>query len=301
MTMSPVYSRPIYRFYLDWFDDGFNAPFSEATESGIYEDIQFAWGSDHYGGAFNEVAPGRGSIALRNLDGLFNAENQDSPLSYRVGGVNRTQANLRHRFLAVRDDLPGGRQVVFACHVYPPVEEINPADDIVNFELAHEALYQLREFISPESGSTSTLQAELVKMGAAPVAHVASIAANRPVPPYDFGRITRKVFIDNLVLMTACDAYMTNVGEIVFQPLDTGRSPIAIGNVDLLDLRYDSRVVEPLTDVTFETRSIITGNWTEVGSGERSPLFNQRRWGAGDATFTGDALNVPINPAETYA
>ena len=294
------------RFRVDWYGGGrFEAPFANPVESGIYEDHEFTFGSDAYSGAFREAAPGRGFITLRNPDGLFNSENQLSPLTYRVPGtqVYRNFANLRHDFICERHDLPGGPQILFQCHIYPPFEEIDAEADLVTFELAHKALYDMRELISFSNPRDSTLERELEKLGGAPISIASEDAADRLVPPYDFGRISRRRFINNLVLMTASDAYCDRLGRIVFQPLDTPRVPFSLRNVDFLDLSHDSRVFSPLTDVVFLGRErVVSNEWIAVGSGEaRGPFLNLRRVIDGNARASGDGFAVrDIDPPETY-
>ena len=305
-------TRAVYEAFANWSgsvdDQGrprFEDRWDRLSERDIFIEGDFTYGSVQTGSTFDDIDPGKGFVTLHNPDGLFNRDNAASPLADRTEeGILRNRAYEQHEFQLIRTD-GGRRRVVFQCHIYPPFEELDASEDFVTFELAHDLLRLLRERKRFSSSTATTLGAELIKLG---LPH-RIIGEDRALPPFAFGEkeqpsswITQREFLRRLARATAMDPGVDRLGVVTFRALDVPRTYLNLRAVNFSRIGYDSRVDDPITDVTFTGREFLgTSNWLEASRNEdRGPLANLNRWGVGfDTGFFGSSIaSRVIDPAE---
>ena len=304
------YGKAVYRYLVDWRDgDNYLDQYSDLIATGLYRSHSFSYGSTDAGGGLRELYPGRGRLTLWNRDNIFSTENPDSPFNYTTPeGWVRNRVNSPHKILKVRDDINPGT-VVWSAWVYPPFEQWSATSELVTFELAHSCLYELRRKEYWFSNRRTSLIQEARKFTGGGSIRVYVNGDDRELPPFSIGMPgaqnvdtweTYKQILRKLSVATAADSYVDAAGNIVFQPLDVERTPTDVFDLELTDLLWDSRVIEPITDVEFRSRTYTTDDdWSEVGSGETNgPFANRNRWGFGDTGRFGGIAFRTIAPAE---
>ena len=291
------------RYLVDWTDtDTYNGPrdYADLRASGLFLRARLRWGSEDTGGTYRTLAGVAGEITLQDTEGLFNPGNEESPFLFypRGGAVSRNRAEFRHKLLVTRSDIPGAEGdnvTIWAGWLYPPDDTRNAVRGEVRFPVRSRASDHLRkQMYGVASLERSTLAREVRRTGDEPEVHVVA-GGDRVIPPYRIGNpaavrgaglITRREFLRRLSYAAAADSYETEHGAILFDPVDTPRTPVNLLTLRVREVEIDSTTRRPITDVelraTGQTRKTQWEASTDLKEGVAgSTSVNVQRYGTG--------------------
>ena len=295
------------RYFADWHGRQFLGPNADLKASGLFVDIEIEWGSDRAGNfPLRTVTGASGRVTLYAGDRLFDRANQDSPLSYLDGPIERNRAEEVHGFRVATD----AGALVWMGSIRGPVSRIAPDRKEIAFEIASYARYNLRKRLAPASSVYQRASAALAALGQVGVT-ARWIGADPMVPPYNFAAgegVTGHQFLRALQLASAADAFETRTGEIAVEYLADApeTAPLDLTAIDMLTVEQDYRVVNPPTDVVFSYQPRAGGaSWSDTGAYQ---WINASRFrGSRGVRFFGNAGGQavgsarPIDPPERYA